>query len=74
MKKFFQSIWYLFVGAPAQLTYWLDGEKPSDSSGTEGRVRHLRDLKPYGISYLNVDTDKKVIIRSANLSYIIKEE
>ena len=53
MKKFFQSIWYLFVGAPAQLTYWLDGEKPSD---------------------LNVDTDKKVIIRSANLSYIIKEE
>ena len=74
MKKFFQSIWYLFVGEPAQLTYWLDGEKPSDNPGTEVRVRHFRHLVPNGISYVNVDTGKKVVIRSANLSYIIKEE
>ena len=54
MKKFFQSIWYLFVGEPAKLTVWLDGEKPADHPGTEVRVRHFRHLVPNGISYVNV--------------------
>ena len=45
MKQFFLNIWYLFVGAPADLTYWLEGEK------VQVRVKEFRDLKPNGIVF-----------------------
>tara|TARA_B100000965_G_C19590416_1_gene757699 strand:+ start:509 stop:715 length:207 start_codon:yes stop_codon:yes gene_type:complete len=68
MKQFFLNIWYLFVGAPADLTYWLEGEK------VQVRVKEFRDLKPNGISYTNIETGKQVIIRSTKLSFVLKEE
>ena len=64
-----KAIWRWIVGSPAELTYWFEGIE------TMVKVRGFKEIKPNHIKFKNIETNKHVIIKSADpIKYIIREE
>ena len=69
MSNILRKIWYWIVGYPAELTYWFEGKE------FLVHVRKFRELKPNHITFMNVETEKYVAIKSDTpIKYILKQE
>ncbi|MBC8435420.1 MAG: hypothetical protein H8D84_00405 [Proteobacteria bacterium] len=67
--KILINIWYWFVGYPAELTYWFEGNENTL------KVRKFKEVKPNHITFKNIETEKYVVVKSDQpIKYIIREE
>ena len=61
--------WYWIVGHPAQLTYWFEGKSETL------QVKKFVEIKPNHIAFWNVETEKKIVVKSDYpIKYILREE
>ena len=64
-----KNICYWIVGHPAQLTYWFEGKSETL------QVKKFVEIKPNHIAFWNVETEKKIVVKSDYpIKYILREE